>query len=98
MLPLKLKEHFILDSQYKQQRQESNVQIAELSKQKTETWIRAIEYYARFVRCEISKETFQAVQNVANSTLKLISDSTKRRDSYEKQYAIFRKLLSASDK
>ncbi len=93
-----VKEHFISDLQYKRQMQEFNEQIAGLSKQKTEAWIRAMEHYDRFVQGEISKEKFQVVQGTADNALMLLVTATKRRDSYEKQYAIFRKLLSASNK
>lgn len=93
-----VKEHFISDLQYKQQMQEFNEQIAGLSKQKTEAWIHAMEQYDRFARGEISKEEFQAVQGVADNVLILLSSATKRRNSYEKQYATLRKLLSASNK
>jgi len=93
-----VKEHFISDLQYKRQMQEFNEQIADLSKQKTEAWNRAMEHYNRFFRGEISKEEFQAVQFAADSALKLLSETTKRKNSYEKQYATFRKLLSVSNK
>lgn len=93
-----MKEHFISDLQYKRQMQEFNEQIAGLSKQKTVAWIRAMEHYDRFIQGEISKEEFQAVQDVADNALILLTTATKCRDSYEKQYATFRKLLSASNK
>ncbi len=93
-----VKEHFISDLQYKRQMQEFNEQIASLSKQKTEAWVRAMEHYNRFVQGEISKDEFQVVQGTADNALMLLVTATKRRDSYEKQYAIFRKLLSASNK
>ncbi len=93
-----VKEHFIPDSQYNRQMQEFNEQIADLSKQKTGAWIRAMEHYERFVQGEISKEEFQVVQGAADNALMLLTTATKRRDSYEKQYATFRKLLSASSK
>ncbi len=53
-----VREYFIPDSQYKQQMQELNIQIANLSKQKTEAWIRAMEHYEQFVREEINREEF----------------------------------------
>jgi len=92
-----VKEHFLSDLQYRQQMQEFNEQIADLSKRKTETWIRAMVHYERFIKGEISREEFQAVQGVADSALISLSPATKRRDSYKKQYA-FRKLLSANNK
>lgn len=93
-----VKAHFISDLQYKQRMQEFNKQIAGLFRQKTEAWIRAMEHYERFIKDEISKEDFQVVQNAADNALMALSTATKCRDSYEKQYATFRRLLSASNK
>ncbi len=93
-----VKEHFISDSQYKQQMREFNVQIADLSKQKTETWICAMKCYEQFVRGEINREEFCAVQNATTDAQKLLTEATKHKDSYEKQYATFRKLLLVSNR
>ena len=93
-----VKEHFISDLQYKRQIQEFNEQIAGLSRQKTEAWLRAMEHYERFVSGEISREEFQTIQGAADNALMTLSTATKCRNSYEKQYATFRKLLSASNK
>ncbi|MCM1233988.1 MAG: hypothetical protein NC489_28100 [Ruminococcus flavefaciens] len=57
-----------------------------------------MEHYERFIQGKISKEDFQAVQRAADNVLMSLSTATKRRDSYEKQNATFRKLLSASNK
>lgn len=84
--------------QYKRQTQEFNEQIAGLSRQKTEAWLRAMEHYERFISGEISREEFQTIQGAADNALMTLSTATKRRNSYEKQYATFRKLLSASNK
>ncbi len=93
-----VREHFILDSQHKQQMQELNIQIADLSKQKTEAWIRAMKCNEQFVQGEISRKEFSTVQDVATDILERLTDATKRRDTCEKQYATFRKLLSACSK
>ncbi len=50
------------------------------------------------IQGEISEEEFQVVQGAADNTLMLLTAATKCRDSYEKQYAASRKLLSASNK
>lgn len=93
-----VKEHFISNLQYKQRMQEFNKQIAGLTRQKTEAWISAMEHYERFIKDEISKEDFQVVQNAADHALMALSTATKCRDSHEKQYATFQRLLSASNK
>ncbi len=92
-----VKEHFISDLQYKRQMQEFNIQIADLSKRKTGAWIWAMEHYERFVQGEINREEFCTVQGAATDALKFLTEATKRKDSYEKQYAIFRNLLLASN-
>jgi hypothetical protein len=57
-----------------------------------------MEHYERFVQGEISREEFRAVQDIADEAKELLTNATERRAAYEKQYALFRKLLSASDK
>ncbi len=52
-----------------------------------------MEHYEQFVLGEINREEFCAVQNAATDALKLLAEATKHKDSYEKQYAILRKLL-----
>ena len=47
---------------------------------------------------EISKEEFRAVQDVANQAKEVLIQATESKAAYKKQYARFRKLLSASSK
>jgi len=91
-------EHYITDTQYKQQIQKFTAQISDLTQRKTTAWIEAMEHYERFVQGEISREEFRAVQDIADQAKELLTDATERRAAYEKQYAAFRKLLSASCK
>jgi len=90
--------HYITDVQHKQQIQEFTAQIADLTQRKTTAWINAMEHYERFVQGEISREEFCAVQDIAYKAKELLTDAFERRAAYEKQYAVFRKLLSASCK
>jgi len=46
----------------------------------------------------ISREEFRAVQDIADEAKELLTEAVERRTAYEMQYAVFRKLLSASDK
>ena len=91
-------EHYITNSAYKQQIQEYTGQIADLSQCKTTAWINAMEYYEQYVQGEISKEEFRAVQDIANQAKEVLIQATEDKIAYEKQYARFRKLLSASGK
>ena len=91
-----VKEHYITDSAYRQQIQELEGQIADLTQRKTKAWINAMEYYEKYVQGEISKEEFRAVQDIANQARDVLIQVTKRKITYEKQYTVFRKLLSAS--
>jgi len=56
-----------------------------------------MKHYKQFVRGEISREKFCVVQNTVTDVLKLLTEATKCKDFYEKQYATFRKLLLASN-
>ena len=89
-------EHYITDSAYRQQVQELEGQIADLMQRKTTAWINAMEHYEKYVRGEISKKEFRVVQDIANQAREVLIQATERKTIYEKQYTVFRKLLSAS--
>ena len=91
-------EHYITNSAYKMNIQEYTVQIADLAQHKTTAWINAMEHYEQYVQGEISKEEFRAVQDIANQAKEVLTQATEGKATYEKQYATFRKLLSASSK
>ena len=57
-----------------------------------------MEHYEQYVQGEISKEEFRAVQDIADQAKESLIQATEGRATYEKQYAKFRKLLSASSK
>lgn len=57
-----------------------------------------MEHYEQYVQGEVSKEEFRAVQDIANQTKEALIQATEGKAIYEKQYAKFRKLLSASGK
>ena len=89
-------EHYITDSAYRQQVQELDGQIADFTQHKTKAWIDAMEHYEKYVQGEISKEEFRVVQDIANQARDVLVQVTERKTTYEKQYTVFRKLLSAS--
>ncbi len=91
-------EYYITNSAYKQKIQEYAEQITDLTQRKTTAWINAMEYYEQYVQGKISKEEFRAVQDIANQTKEVLIRATEGKAAYEKQYASFRKLLSASNK
>jgi len=57
-----------------------------------------MEHYERFIQGKISREGFRAVQDIANKAQEALIQVEKRKNAYEKQYAVFRKLLSANRK
>jgi len=57
-----------------------------------------MEHYEKYVQGEISKEEFRAVQDIANQAKEALIQATEGKAAYEKQYLMFRKLLSASNK
>ena len=89
---------YISNSAYKQQIQEFTSQIDNLTQRKTTAWINAMEHYEKYVQGEISKEEFRAVQDIANQAKGALVQTTESEAAYEKQYAMFRKLLSASSR
>ena len=91
-------EHFITNSAYKQQIREYTEQTADFAQRKTTAWINAMEHYEQYVQGEISKEEFRAAQDDANQAKEVLIQATESKAAYEKQYAMFRKLLSASSK
>ena len=91
-------EHYITNSAYKQQIQEYTEQIADLAQRKSTAWLNAMEYYEQYVQGEISKEEFRAVQDIASQAKETLIQATEDKVAYEKQYAKFRKLLSASSR
>lgn len=91
-------EHYITNSSYKQQVQEYTSRIADLTQRKTTAWINAMEHYEKYVQGEISKEEFCVVQDIANQAKESLIQATESKATYEEQYAVFRKLLSASSK
>ena len=91
-------EHYITNLSYKQQVQEYTSRIADLVQCKTTAWINAMEHYEKYAQGEISKEEFCAVQDIANQAKEILMQATENKATYEKQYAEFRKLLSASSR
>lgn len=49
-------------------------------------------------RGEISKEALQAALDAAHEAKVMLAEVSERKEAYEKEYSIFRKLLSATDK
>lgn len=65
-LKLYVKEHFISDSQYKQELMRLNNKIDQSDSQYQEAFRNAVRHYERFVDGEISKDEFRVVQDAAN--------------------------------
>ena len=55
-----------------------------------------MEHYEKYVQGEISKEEFRVVQDIANQARDVLIQVIERKTTYENQYTVFRKLLSAS--
>lgn len=56
-----------------------------------------MEYYEQYVRGEISKEALRAALDAAHAKA-VLAEVTEQKEACEREYSIFRKLLSASDK
>lgn len=97
-LKLCVKEHFISNSQYKQEIMRLNNEIDHSESQYQEIFRNAVHHYEMFVDGKISKDEFRAVQDVANEKKAIRDNIIASKMAYEKQYQVFRKLLKASYK
>ncbi len=57
-----------------------------------------MEHYEQYVRGEISKETLRMTLDAAHDSKEVLAETSEQKAGYDKEYSIFRKLLSASDK
>ena len=97
-LKLYVKEHFISDSQYKQELIRLNNEIDHSDSQYQEIFRNAVHHYEMFVDGKINKDEFRAVQDAANEKKAIRDNIIASKMAYEKQYQVFRKLLKASYK
>lgn len=97
-LKLYVKEHFISDSQYKQELIRLNNEIDHSDSQYQEIFRNAVHHYEMFVDGKISKDEFRAVQDAANEKKAIRDNIIASKMAYEKQYQMFCKLLKASYK
>lgn len=97
-LKVYVSEHYITDLQHKQEIQQFNDKIFELAQSSEKAWTNAMEHYEQYVRGEIGKEALRAALDAAHVAKAVLADVTERKAAYEKEYSIFRKLLSASEK
>ena len=91
-------EHYITDSQHRQQIQQFNDKIYELAQSREKAWTNVMERYEQYVRGENSKETLRVALDSAHKARAVLAELSERKMEYDKEYSIFRKLLSASDK
>ncbi|MDE6567638.1 MAG: recombinase family protein, partial [Lachnospiraceae bacterium] len=97
-LKVYVSEHYITDSQHKQQIQQFNDKIFALAQSNEETWTNAMERYEQYVRGEINKEALRVALDAAHDSKAVLAETSKQKVAYDKEYSIFCKLLSASDK
>lgn len=91
-------EHYITDLQYKQQSQEFNKEITELTQSSEKAWTSAMEHYEQYIRAELNKESLRVALDAAHDAKLLLAKLSGQKAAYDKKYGIFRKLLSASNK
>jgi site-specific DNA recombinase len=97
-LKVYVSEHYITALQHKQEIQQFNDKIFELAQGSEKAWTNAMEHYEQYVQGEISKEALRAALDAAHEAKAVLAGVTERKAACEKEYSIFRKLLSASDK
>lgn len=97
-LKVYVSEHYITDSQHKQQIQQFNDKILDLAQRSEKAWSNAMEHYEQYVRGELSKETLRVALDAAHNAKSVLTEVSEQKVAYDKKYNIFRKLLSACDK
>ena len=91
-------EHYITDLYNKQQIQKFNYQISEITQSSEKAWANAMQYYEQYVRGEASKEDLRSALDAAHAAKTMLAKATEQKATYDKEYSIFRKLLSVGDK
>ena len=97
-LKVYVSEHYITDSQHKEQIQKFNRQIIELTQTSEKAWANAMKYYEQYVQGETSKEVLRTALDAAHNAKAVLAEITEQKAAYEKKYAIFHRLLSASSR
>lgn len=97
-LKVYVSEHYITDSQHKQQIQQFNDKIYELAQSSEKAWVKAMELYEQYVRGGFNKEVLRVALDAAHAAKAVLAETSEQKVAYDKEYSIFRKLLSASDK
>ena len=97
-LKIYVSEHYITALQHKQQIQQFNDKIFELAQSSEQSWTNAMEHYEQYVRGEISNEALRTALDVAHEAKAVLAEVMEQKAACEKEYRIFRRLLSASDK
>lgn len=97
-LKIYVSEHYITASQHKQQIQQFNDEIFEFAQSSEQAWTNAMEHYEQYVRGEINKEALRTALDVAHEAKSVLAEAMEQKVASEKEYRIFRRLLSASDK
>ena len=97
-LKVHVSEHYITNLQYKEQIQKFNRQIIELTQTSEKAWANAMKYYEQYVQGETSKEVLRTALDAAHNAKTVLAEITEQKAAYEKKYAIFHRLLSASSR
>jgi len=97
-LKVYVSEHYITDSQHKQQVEKFNDQINNLELNSEQAWASAMEQYEHYVQGEASKEALRMALDAANNVKAILAAALEQKAAYDKKYGIFRKLLSSSEK
>ena len=91
-------EHHITALQHKQEIQQFNDKIFEFAQSSEKAWTIAMEHYEQYVLGEIGKEALRTALDAAHEAKTVLAEITEQKATREREYSIFRKLLSASDK
>ena len=93
-LKVYVSEHYITDSQYKQQIQQFNDKIYELAQNSGTAWTNAMGHYERYVQGELNKEALRVALDAAHKAKAMLAELSEQKTVYDKKYSIFRMNVS----
>lgn len=97
-LKVYVSERYITALQHKQEIQQFNDKIFELMQGSEKAWTNAMEHYEQYIRGEISSEALRAALDAAHEAKAVLAEVMEQKEACEKEYSVFHKLLSTSDK
>ena len=88
-LKVYVSEHYITAAQHKQQVQQFNDKILELTQNNEQVWTNAMEHYEQYVRGEISKEALRMALDIAHDAKSMLAVAPEQKQPMTRNIAFF---------